>query len=115
MRDEPPIELDIENPTLKEQLKVEIENRLLALAEGHSDLTGASVAIDQPAHGETDYLYQARVVVYTRPKNIYASEKMETAEGAMRAALQAIERQVREKRDKLGEPWKRPDLRAGDC
>ena len=109
MWDELPIELDIENPVLKEQLKVEIENRLQALAEGHSDLTGASIALEQPVHGETDYLYQARVVVYTRPENIYASEKKETAEGAMKAAIQAVERQVREKRDKLGEPWKRLD------
>jgi ribosome-associated translation inhibitor RaiA len=105
-----PIEFDIVTPGLPDQMKQEVENRLQSLAKGHTDLIGASVTLDQPVHRETGFLYQARIVVYMRPENLYASEKLETGEGALKGALDAIERQVRERRDKLGEPWKRPDL-----
>ena len=50
----------------------------------------------------------ARVVVYIRPENIAGVAQDETAEKALRGALQAVERQVRERRDKLREPYKQP-------
>lgn len=105
-----PIEMDIETPGLTDQMRGEVVERLTSLAKGHTDLIGASVTFDQPVHGETGFLYQARIVVYMRPENVYASEKQETGEGALKGALDAIERQVREIRNKLGEPWKRSDL-----
>jgi hypothetical protein len=104
------IEFDTEVPHFDEALKREAENRLIALAEDHTDLTGAAVAVTQPAREAVPFIYQARVVVYTRPDNIAAIKKDDTLEGALKAALSAVERQVREKRKKLGEPWKRPDL-----
>ena len=104
------IEFDSEVPHFDEMLKQEIENRLEALAEGHSDLTGAAVAVTQPARTTEPYIFQVRIVVYTRPKYIVAVEKDDTLEGAVKGALSAIERQVRKKREKLGEPWKRPDF-----
>jgi hypothetical protein len=90
------------------ELRAEAERQLLALAEGHTDLVGASVVLEQPAQAESAYLYQARVVVYGRPDQIAAVEKDETLEGALRGALDAVERQVRERREKLAERWKQP-------
>ncbi len=105
-----PIEMEIETPYMTDQLREEVEERLHSLAKGHTDLIGASVTLDRPAHGETGFLYKASIVVYMRPENVYASEKQETGEGALKGALDAVERQVREIRNKLGKPWKRPDL-----
>jgi ribosome-associated translation inhibitor RaiA len=105
-----PIEFDLEVPDLAGELRQEAEQRLQALSKGHTDLIGASVALDQPAHGKTGFIYQARIVVYMRQENVYSSEKQETIEGALKGALGAIERQVRERRNTHGEPWKRSDL-----
>ncbi len=99
-------------PDPDDELRLEAERQLEALRAGHTDMIGASVALEQPAHGETPYLHQARVVVYMRPDNIVAVEKDETAEGALKGALKAVERQVRERREKLGQHWKQPSEAA---
>jgi hypothetical protein len=49
------------------------------------------------------------VVVYIRPENIAAVEKAESVEAALKGALAAIERQVREHRERLGATWQQPD------
>jgi ribosome-associated translation inhibitor RaiA len=105
-----PIEFNVEVPVLPEKYRQEINQTLWDLASDHQDMTGASITLSQPAHGETPYLYRASIVVYMRPDNVYADEKSDTLEGAIKGASDSIERQVRERRDKLGEPWKRPDL-----
>jgi ribosome-associated translation inhibitor RaiA len=103
------VDFNIEIPNLEEELAVEAEQRLWLLAEEHTDLIGASVAVEELAQDDVPFLYQARVVVYIRPKNIAAVEKAETVEAALRGALAAIERQVREHRERLGAAWQRPD------
>ena len=60
------------------------------------------------AKGESSYQYEATVVVYARPENIAATEKEDNPTTALKGALSAVERQVRQKRDKLGKPWQRP-------
>lgn len=80
-----------------------VDERLHVLADGHDDLTGAAINIRQPASGETPPLHEATVVVYSRPENIAATEKADTPENAVRGALQAVERQVRDKRTRLRE------------
>lgn len=104
------IEFESEVPNFDETYKQEAEESLLDLAEGHTDITGAAVSVTQPAKEEDPFIYEARVVVYARPKNIAATKQDETLEGALKSALSAVERQVRKKRQKLGEPWKRPDI-----
>jgi len=91
-------------------LREEARRRLSALAEGYTDMIGASVAIEELTQEETPHVYEARVVAYLRPDNIAAVEKSDSAIGALKGALDAAERQVRELRDKLSEPWKRADL-----
>jgi ribosome-associated translation inhibitor RaiA len=92
----------------KEELWVEVESRLHALAAGHTDMTGASVALEQPAHAESPYLYQVRIVVYSRPDHVAATEKGADLRSTLKGTLDAIERQVRERRAKLTEHWKQP-------
>lgn len=104
------IDYESEVPNFGDDLKNEVENRLFDLANKHSDMVGAAVSVTSPGKNELPFLYQVRVVVYTRPEDVVAVKKDETIQGAVKAALSAVERQIREKREKLGEPWKRSDL-----
>jgi hypothetical protein len=54
---------------------------------------------------ETPHMYQARVVVYIRPENIVAIEKAGDLDGALKGALEAAERQVRQRREKFKTQW----------
>ena len=98
-----------EIPDPGDRLRAEARDRLLALTEGHDDIIGASVAMEELTAERTPNRFQARVVAFVRPDNIAASEKSDSAGGALNGALRAIERQVRERREKLRETWKRPD------
>jgi ribosome-associated translation inhibitor RaiA len=102
-----------EVPNVPEGLRLEVMEELESLAEGKNDMIGASVAIERVAHGETPHFYKARIVAYIKPEYITINEKGENIETALRGALKAIERKIREKREKFGEPWKRPDLDTG--
>ena len=104
------IEFQSEGQRIGQTLRDEAERRLRNLAKGHQDITGAAVAISLPAKTESGFIYKARVVAYVRPENLAGTEKADTIEGALKGALDAVERQVRKKREKLGEPWKRPDI-----
>lgn len=97
-----------EVPDADDALRLETDRRLRTLTEGHTDITGASVALEELTGETTPNRFQARVVVYMRPDNIASVEKAETAEGALKGALSAVERQVRQARDKLRETWKQP-------
>ena len=103
------IEFQTGTPDLTEDLRTEAEDRLRDLASDHNDLTGAAVAVTEPSQGDS-YIYEARVVVYKRPKNLAVVEKDTTVEGALKNALSAMERQVRDEREKRGKPWKRTDI-----
>ena len=89
-------------------LRMEADRRLRALTEGHTDITGASVTIEELTGEATPNWYEAQVVIYMRPNNLASVEKAETVEGALKGALSAAERQVRQVRDKLRETWKQP-------
>lgn len=94
-----------EIPDPDDALRAEAEKRLLALAEGHDDLVGASVTVEELTGETTPHRYKATVVVFKRPDNVAATEKAETSDGALKGALSAVERQVRELREKLRETW----------
>ncbi len=93
---------------VKAQMSSEAERRLRALLEGHTDIVGAEVAVEELTGDTTPHMYEVRVVVYMRPESVFAVEKAETAIGALKGSLSAVERQVRQYRDRLGEPWKQP-------
>jgi ribosome-associated translation inhibitor RaiA len=103
-----PIEFHTEVSKLASQAEPEARQRLHDLGQGHQDITGAAVAVEPLA--DDGATFEAQVTLYMRPENISASEKAEAPQIALKGALSAIERQVRQERDKRGEPWKRPDL-----
>jgi ribosome-associated translation inhibitor RaiA len=99
-----PIEFNNEIDDVK---KSENENYLLAvkrlskLAEGHDDISGGVVNLKQPAQGhETSYIYEVTIIVYMGSDHIAATEKGEQFQSTLSGALDAVERQVREKRTK---------------
>ncbi len=88
---------------LEERMRTVAEERLQKLQKGHHDLIGAAVSLDEPAHATSDFIYEARVVAYARPENVAASAKESDPMGALKEAISAVERQIRERRDKLRE------------
>jgi hypothetical protein len=103
------LEFTTKVPHLRDQLLPETDERLQALREGHTDLIGAAITIEELTQNETPHLYRARVVVYIRPKNISGEEKAENPNLALKGALDAVERQVNERRAKLSQPWQQPE------
>ena len=101
-------EFTLEIPDPGDALRLEAEERLFALTEGHDDIIGASVTMEELTGKTTPHRYEARIVVYKRPDNVAVTEKSDTAEGALKGALTAAERQVRELREKMRETWKQP-------
>lgn len=83
------------------RLRIEAEARLRQLQKGYTDLNGATVSVEQSLYAETGTRYQASVVAYVQPKNIAAIRKEADAGCALNRALEAVERQVREQRDRL--------------
>lgn len=92
---------------LEDKLRNEADVRIRKLTKGNTDITGAAIILEHSVEGtNTPYLYRARVVTYTRPEDIAGIEEADTPLAALKGALDAVERQVREKRDKLRERWK---------
>jgi hypothetical protein len=81
--------------SVKAERRSEAERRLRALLQGHTDIVGAEIAIEELTGDTTPHVYEVRAVVYMRPESIVAVEKQETAKGAPKGALSAVERQVR--------------------
>ncbi len=94
----------IETDAQEAELLDYIEQALRDLAKGHTDITGASIDIKLPAQGrETNYIYEATVALDVRPDRIAATEKHPVAYQALKGALKAAQRQVRDKRERLNE------------
>ena len=81
------------------------DDRLQRLREDHTDMTGAVVTVHALGHAETLYLYEVTVVVYGRPAHVVATQKEESPMTALIEALNAVERQIRQRREKLSKPW----------
>ena len=74
-------------------------DRLNKLAKGHKDISGAVVNFKEPAQGhETSYIHEVTIVVYMGSDHIAATEKSEQFQSTLDGALDAVERQVRERR-----------------
>ena len=74
-------------------------DRLSKLAEGHNDISGGVVNFKQPSQGrQTSYIYEVTIVVYMGSENVAATEQGENFQSTLDGALDAVERQVRERR-----------------
>lgn len=95
------IEYYAESAHLSERDRNAIETRIHKLARGHRDIAGASVAIERVSGANKHAEYKARLVVYCKPVNIAASRTQDSVRLAVSEALEAIERQVREQRERM--------------
>lgn len=74
-------------------------DRLNKLEKGHNDITGAIINLKRPAkEHQTTYIYEATVVLYMGSENIAGTEKGANIRATLDGALDAVERQVRERR-----------------
>lgn len=103
------VEFNVEVPNVGDEFKVEADERLRRLAWGHSDIIGASVAVEPIVQVETPFRYQVRIVAYARPEYLTVIEKDSDPHVALRNALNALERLVLETREKL-EQRERPNV-----
>jgi hypothetical protein len=75
--------------------------KITELAQGHSDIVGAKVSLEELSSDRTPHAFQARVVLYVRPEHIAATEIASSSVEALQEALNAAKKQVQEKRNKL--------------
>lgn len=99
---------DLPTPDLEQELWAAAWERIQALAGDRDDMIGASAAVERVEHRETPHVYKARVVAFIKPNNIAVNEKAETPMAALQQALDTLERQVREHREKRRKPWEKP-------
>ena len=95
------IEYYTEGAHLSQRDKNAIEKRIHKLARGHRDIAGASVALECVSGANNHAEYKARLVVYCKPANIAASRTQSSIRFAVSEALEAIERQIREQRERM--------------
>ncbi len=95
------IEYHSDTYELTEDLKTKLEKRLDKLAHRHRDLTGASLAVHTISGANRRHEYKVRLVLYAKPDNIVAIRKSDTVANALLEALDAVARQVRERRERL--------------
>jgi ribosome-associated translation inhibitor RaiA len=108
-----PVEFNSEADGLSDELREKTLERLQELSADHTDIVGAAVTVKDIAKGSEPFRFEYKVVAFMRPDPVVASEKADNVRTAMTGALAALKRQVREKRTKRKEPWKRPDLHPG--
>jgi ribosome-associated translation inhibitor RaiA len=97
-----------ETDSFDEPMRAKVEREIRELAGDHSDITGASIGLEEVSHDATPHRFEARIVIYMRPDDQAVTEKAETAETAMNRALHAVTRRVREYRSKLRKRWRQP-------
>jgi ribosome-associated translation inhibitor RaiA len=97
------IDYNIEVSDVGDEFNRETEQRLRDLTSSHSDIIGAAVALERTADTETHDVYRVRIVVYKRPQDIVVTKHDSNPMVALRDALDTVEEQVRESREKLGE------------
>lgn len=96
------VQFNIEIPNIGDEFTGEAERRLRDLTEGHSDIIGASVALENIVKVQTPHRYKVRILLYKRPKNIAVTKKDSEPMTALANALDTVEREVYETREKLG-------------
>lgn len=78
------------------------EHILRKLAKRFTDVTRASITILEPIErSETSRIFLVRVVLVTHPSIITAVDKHEDVHGALRGALKAAARHLRDKHERL--------------
>ena len=98
------IDYNIEVSNVSDKFHRETEQRLRELATAHSDMIGAAVALEKTADTESYDLYRVRILIYKRPQDIVVTKQDADPMVTLREALDVLEEQVRESREKLAQP-----------
>ena len=96
------VEYHTDTPELTDALKAKLEMRLQKLLKRHHDVTGASLAVKTLTgkNGTAHHRYRVRLVVYQRPENVAAAREDDHVSSALQEVIDAVERQVRERRER---------------
>ena len=97
------IDYNIEVSDVGDEFKRETEQRLNELAATHSDIVGAAVALEKVADTQTYDVFRVRIVLYKRPQDVVVTKQDADPMVTLRDALDTLEEQVREARDKLAQ------------
>ena len=97
------VDYNIEVSDVGEEFKREIEQQLEELARDHTDMIGAAVALEKTVDTQSYDLYRVRILIYKRPQDIVVSKQDANPMVALRDALDTLERQIRESREKLAQ------------
>jgi ribosome-associated translation inhibitor RaiA len=97
------VDFNIEVPDMAAEFAQEAERGLRALTDGHTDIVGAMVSLENIVKAETAYLYEVRIVLYKRPQYLTVTEQQGDPLTALKRALDALEGQVLKSREKLRE------------
>lgn len=95
------IDYNVEVADVDEAFRREAELRLHELAADQTDIVGAAVALEKVVDTQTYDVYRVRIVLYKRPQDIVVNKQDADPMVALREALQTLEQQVRESREKL--------------
>lgn len=99
-----PVEFNNEVDEVKESKNIyyaQAVDRLKQLAEGHNDIIGGAVNLKLPSKGhQTAYMYEVKIVIRMESNHIAATEQGEQIQSTLDRALDAVERQVHEHREK---------------
>lgn len=108
------VDFNIEVPNIGEDFTLEAEQRLRSLTAAHSDLLGAAVSLENLVKAETPHRFRVRIVVYKRPENIAVVEKGPEPMSTLRNALDVMQKNVRDSREKLAQadPHRGEDLQT---
>jgi len=88
---------------VSDAFKRETEGRLRELTDAHQDIVGAAVALEKVADTQTFDVHRVRIVVYKRPQDLNVAKQDPDPMVALREALDTLEEQVRESREKLAQ------------
>lgn len=97
------IDYNIEVSDVGDEFKRETEQRLRELSSTSSDMVGAAVALEKVADTTTYDVHRVRIIVYKRPQDIVVTKQDPDPMVALRDALDTLEEQVRESRDKMAQ------------
>ena len=97
------IDYNIEVSEVSDEFKRETERRLRELAAAHSDMVGAAVALEKTVDTQSYDLFRVRIVLYKRPQDVVVAKEDEEPMLVLGEALDALEAQVRDSREKRAE------------
>ena len=97
------IEYAVEDATLTERMKAKVQRRMRKLVNGYKDIFGVAVALRNVTGTKRNPDYKCRMIIYAKPVNIVAVQNASMESVAMLGALDSVERQIRDRRERMRE------------